>query len=181
MAPSTIKPFRNFIKIIKFFDVRPLCTSIQFLGLGRSDSFDITKLTWARREARCDVNQKHDYTTLENQPESLINEAIFLISRDDSSVKLIRNGEPNNLYLHLARERHWQRKWIAVSSFSTALYPRQKLLNGSLVLSACLPITQWPLNTVTVVEMISRPSPNNLLVCILSITSIQYGRKKLWL
>ena len=50
------------------------------------------------------ANQKHDYTTLENHPESLINEAISLISLDDSSVKLIR--KPNNLYLHLARDEH---------------------------------------------------------------------------
>ena len=49
-------------------------------------------------------HEKHDYSTLENQSESIINEAISLISIDDSSVKLKRNGEPNNLCLHLARE-----------------------------------------------------------------------------
>ena len=40
------------------------------------------------------AHQTYDYPTLENQPESLINEAISLMSIDDSSVKLIRNGEP---------------------------------------------------------------------------------------
>ena len=55
--------------------------------------------------ARAD-HQKHDYLTLENQPESLINEAISLMSIDDISVKLARNGEPNELFLHLARDRH---------------------------------------------------------------------------
>ena len=42
--------------------------------------------------------------TLENQPESLINETMCLASIDNSSVKLTGVGEPNNLYLHLARE-----------------------------------------------------------------------------
>ena len=55
--------------------------------------------------ARAD-HQKHDYLTLENQPESLINEAICVISIDNSSVKLTRNGEQNNLYLHQARDGH---------------------------------------------------------------------------
>ena len=36
---------------------------------------------------------------MENHPESLINEVILLTSIDDSSVKLTRNGESNNLYL----------------------------------------------------------------------------------
>ena len=53
---------------------------------------------------------KHDYPTLEIQPESLIYEAVYLISIDDSSVKLTRNGNQNNLYLHLAREGHCQKK-----------------------------------------------------------------------
>ena len=43
------------------------------------------------------AHQKHDDSTMKNQPESLINEAISLISINDSSVKLTRNGEPNNL------------------------------------------------------------------------------------
>ena len=59
---------------------------------------------------------KHDYPTLENQPESLINEVISLTSMDDSSVKLTRVGWPNNLYMHLARDGHWQRKWISLLS-----------------------------------------------------------------
>ena len=48
----------------------------------------------------------NDNLTLENQPESLINEAISLISIDDSSVKLTINGEANNLYVHLAKDGH---------------------------------------------------------------------------
>ena len=49
---------------------------------------------------------KHDYPILENQPESMMNEAISLTSIDDSSVKLTRVGEQNKLYLHLARDGH---------------------------------------------------------------------------
>ena len=41
----------------------------------------------------------------ENQSESFINEATFLISIDDSSDKLTRNGGPNYLCLHLARDK----------------------------------------------------------------------------
>ena len=115
---------------------------------------------------------------LENQPESSIYEAISLISIDDScsdkesgwhdsSVKLKRNGEPNNLYLHLARGGHWQRKWIT-ASFSVNQHLRQKSLNESL-LSACLRITQWPVSTATVVHMMSRLSLSNWLVRLLSI------------
>ena len=48
------------------------------------------------------ADKKHD--TLKNQSESFVIEVIFLISVDDSSVKLTRNGEPNNLVLYLARE-----------------------------------------------------------------------------
>ena len=43
------------------------------------------------------AHQKHEYSTLENQPKSLINAAIFLISIGDNFVKLTRNEEPNNL------------------------------------------------------------------------------------
>ena len=43
---------------------------------------------------------------MENKLESVVNEAIFLISIGDSSVKLARNGEPNNLYQYLARDGH---------------------------------------------------------------------------
>ena len=49
---------------------------------------------------------KHDYPALENQLEILINEAVSLTSIDDSSVELTIIGEPNNLYLHLARHGH---------------------------------------------------------------------------
>ena len=52
------------------------------------------------------ANLKHDYPMLENQPEDLINEAVSLTSMDGSSVKLTRVGEPNNLYLQLASDRH---------------------------------------------------------------------------
>ena len=44
--------------------------------------------------------------TAENQPESLINEAISLTSMDDCSIKQIRVREPINPYLHLARDGH---------------------------------------------------------------------------
>ena len=107
---------------------------------------------------------KHDYTTSEKQPESLIYEAVPLILIDDSVVKLTRNGEPNNLYLHLANEGHWQRKWKAAD-----LHPQQKSLNGSLIISSCLPITQWPVSTATVVDIMSRPRSSNWLVRLLSI------------
>ena len=101
-------------------------------GLDRSGSSDITKLTWARIAVRYDAtgehshcthqvppksgkwkkffrtraaHQKQVYPTLGNHPESLKNETISLISVDDIiSVKLTRNGEPNNLYLHLSRD-----------------------------------------------------------------------------
>ena len=49
---------------------------------------------------------KHDYLMLENQSESWINEIMSLISMVDISVKLTRVGEPNNLYLNLARDDH---------------------------------------------------------------------------
>ena len=52
------------------------------------------------------ANQKHDYPTLENQPETLTNEAISLISIDDSSAKLKRNGDPKNLFLNVVRNGH---------------------------------------------------------------------------
>ena len=102
---------------------------------------------------------------LENQPESSIYEAISLTSMDDSSGKLIRVRETNNLYLHLARDRHWQRKWITESSSLVDLHPRQKSLNGSRI----LPITQWPCLQATVIEMMLRPSPSNWSVCLTSI------------
>ena len=148
--------------------------------LGRSSSSDhITKLIWACITARYDgsnegslctdqvppkpgkrkklvtarvAHQKHDYCTLENQPERLINEAISLISVDDSSVKLTRNGEPNDLFLHLARDGHCQ-----------------KSLNGRLIFSACLSITQWHVSMATVVKMMSWSSLNNWFLGLLSI------------
>ena len=52
------------------------------------------------------ANQNHDYHTLETQPKIFTNEAISLISIDDSFGKLTMNGEPNNLYLHFMRDRH---------------------------------------------------------------------------
>ena len=65
-------------------------------------------LQGAEREK--EVGQRKGYTfiarllQLENQPESLLNETISLTSMGDSSVKLTRVEEPNNLYLHLARD-----------------------------------------------------------------------------
>ena len=51
------------------------------------------------------AHYKHEKkSTLGNQSESLINEAIALTSMDDRFVKLIEIGEPNNLYLQLARD-----------------------------------------------------------------------------
>ena len=81
---------------------------------------------------------KHIFSTLEYQPVSLINEATSLTSMDESSVKLTSVGEPDNPI------SHWQRKWITDSSFLAYLHPRQNSLNGSRILPACLPITQWP-------------------------------------
>ena len=104
-----------------------------------------------------------------NQFEDLINEAIFLTSMNDSFVRLARIEEPNNIYLHLARDGHWQRKWTIVSSSSAGQHPPQKSLKCSGNPSACLPITQWPASTATVIEMMSRPSPSNWLVSLLSI------------
>ena len=49
---------------------------------------------------------KYDYSTLENKPERLRNEPIPLTSMDDSSIRLTRVGESNNLYLDLARDGH---------------------------------------------------------------------------
>ena len=95
--------------------------------------------------------------TLENQPESFISEALSLISVDVNFVNLTRNGEPNNLYVHLARYGHCQRKWRTVSSSSTDLHPRQKSLNSNTIFSAYLPI------------MMSRQSPSNWLVRLLYI------------
>ena len=104
---------------------------------------------------------KDIYLTLENQPKSLINEAISLTPMDDSSVMLIRGGKPNNLYLRLARDEHWQRKWITVSSSSADLHPQQNSLNESSILSVYLPIKQRPVNTANVIEMLLRLSPSN--------------------
>ena len=58
-----------------------------------------------------------------------------LTSIDDSFVKMRRIVEPNNLYLQLARNWYWQRKWTTASSFSADLYPRQKSLDGSYIVS----------------------------------------------
>ena len=50
---------------------------------------------------------KHDYLTLENQLENVVNEAISITSIADSSAKLTRIGELNNLYLYLANGEHF--------------------------------------------------------------------------
>ena len=65
---------------------------------------------------------------------------------------------------HLARERHWQKKWTTVSSSSVNLYPRQK--NGSLILSTCLPITQWPVSMASVINVI--PSTSKWIIRLIS-------------
>ena len=52
------------------------------------------------------AHSKHDYPTLENPPGSFISAAISLKSMDNSYVKLTRVGEPNNLYLQIARNEH---------------------------------------------------------------------------
>ena len=44
---------------------------------------------------------KHDYFTLDNQTECMINQAISSTSKDDRSDKLRRVEEPNNAYIHL--------------------------------------------------------------------------------
>ena len=45
-----------------------------------------------------------------------------------NAVKLTRIGQSNNVYLHLASDGHWQRKWITVFSSSAALYLRHYIL-----------------------------------------------------
>ena len=75
-----------------------------------------------------------------------MNETISLTSIADCSVKLTRNGEPNNLFLHLAMDGHCQKKWIIVSS-----------------------LRQWLVSMNTVVEMMSRSSSSNWFVRLPSI------------
>ena len=61
----------------------------------------LTKFLKAKGEGRRTQSLhilKHNYPTLKNQPESLINEAIALISIDDSAIRLTRVGEPSNLH-----------------------------------------------------------------------------------
>ena len=72
------------------------------------------------------AHQKHDYPTPENQPKSLINEAICLTSIDDSSIKLTRSGEPN---YHRKRWALTKKVDKTVSFFPVDLYPRPKSLN----------------------------------------------------
>ena len=74
----------------------------------------------------------------------------------NSSVKLTRAEGPNNLHLHLERG--------ADSNLTQKMDNSLLFLNGILILSACLPITQWPVSMVTVTEMMLRPSPSNWLV-----------------
>ena len=133
----------------------------------------------------------------ENEPESLTNDSISLTSMDDTSIKLTRVRETNNLYLHYARDGIWQRKCITVSSSSAEigscrllskpkrnycvtrheilavpLWPtflNTKPLNGSPILSAYLLTIQWPVSMANVIEMMLRPSPSNWLVRLLSI------------
>ena len=47
---------------------------------------------------------KNDYSMLDDQSESLINKTIFLTLTRLYSVKQIRIGKPNNLYLQLAEK-----------------------------------------------------------------------------
>ena len=147
--------------------------------LGQSGSLDITKHTWARVADRCDatgghincthqvlpkqskkkklISVKRNNPTLENHPESLLNEAISLISIDNSSVKLTR-------------------KWWALT---------KKVVNSFLFLSGSASpaeIIKWELHyfrvpihnamtckMATVLEIMSRASPSKWLVRSLSI------------
>ena len=52
----------------------------------------LSKFLRTKEGARA-AHLKHDYPTLENQTESLINEFMSLTSIDDSSVKLTRVGK----------------------------------------------------------------------------------------
>ena len=86
----------------------------------------------------------HDFPTLQNQPDRLINEAICLMSIHGSSVKLTRN----NIFLFLEKKGDRQRKWMTVSSSLAYLHLRQKSLNGSHIFSACL----HNLNVMSVID-----------------------------
>ena len=58
------------------------------------------------RRARA-THSKHDYPTLGNQPENLINEAISFLDINERKLRQTeRVGVPNNLCLHLARNEH---------------------------------------------------------------------------
>ena len=67
---------------------------------------------------------------MENQPERLINEAISVTSMDRAIVKLTRIVEPNNLYLHFARDGCWQ---ISESALTSKVV---KLELGSFIMSS---------------------------------------------
>ena len=94
---------------------------------------------------------------LENQPESLINEAMCSTSIDDSSVKLTRN----NLLLHPARE--WSLKEEVDNSllFLSESATTAEVVEWEMILFACLPITQYPVSMATVIDMMSWTIPNS--------------------
>ena len=94
---------------------------------------------------------------LKNQPESLINEPISLKSMDVSSKSQITSIYTSKV-MDIGRE-----------SRQLSLHAWQKSLNGICILSACLPIKQWPVSMAIVIEMMLRPSPFNWLVRLLSI------------
>ena len=96
-----------------------------FLHWASSSKSEMKKLVSARA-----AHLNHSYPTLENELESLTNEAISLTSMDDSSVRLTRvGGEQNKICLYLARDGYCHRNWITA-------YLHQLLLNGSRILSA---------------------------------------------
>ena len=117
--------------VLKFQILKFSFLKAELSSLGRSGSFDCTRITWPRIAASFDATgerspctdqgkgrsclaqglhiKSNDYPTLKNQPESLIYAAISLISMDDSSFKLTWNGKSNKLFLYLARDEHWQK------------------------------------------------------------------------
>ena len=80
-------PQVNSVPVLKKFHQN------QFLGSNTSPHSGKKKKLVSVRAAQ----QKHDYPTLENQP---------LMSIEDSSVKLTRNRDPNNMLIHLEMDGH---------------------------------------------------------------------------
>ena len=114
-------------------------------------------------QTREELGQRKDCTLIARlpyarKPARKLKKRSYILDINDNSVKL---------HIHLANDGHWQRKWITVSSSSADLHPRQKLLNESCILSACLP--QCPVSMATIIERRLWLNPSNWSVRFLSI------------